>query len=255
MLNLIKMDMYRLMKIKALWIFLLLAAVTPFMELAIRSKSAEEGIQAGISLTTIMDGLFHYGIIMLSCSVLVSIFVNAEQRNGFIKNIAGQLPNRGALALSKIITAVFGTLLLMVCLLVCGIAAGVIFYGDGFTLGSVADLASLFGIQLLLHAAFSSLIVFFCLVTQSSAFSMTFGIIISSGIVSIAYLGVNKLVSMLGGRASGFDIGSYMLENNINAIHIGSTGMILTKALIVGAAFLLAAGASSMLLMKKRDIR
>ena len=92
----------------------------------------EGQILAGDLISTQLES----GILTLLCVIFAAIFFNGDQRNGFLKNIAGQYPNRGILVISKMTAAAVQILLMEI---VFAIATGVtaeIIWGEQFVLGS-----------------------------------------------------------------------------------------------------------------------
>ena len=68
----------------------------------------EGQILAGDLISTQLES----GILTLLCVIFAAIFFNGDQRNGFLKNIAGQYPNRGILVISKMTAAAVQILLM-----------------------------------------------------------------------------------------------------------------------------------------------
>ena len=85
-----------------------------------------------------------------------------------------------------------------------------IFYGNQFAIGSFSSLILLLGVQYFLHLGFACVIVFICVLTKSSAFTMASGILISFNIMSIVYSLVNKLIPFISSNAD-IDITIYLL--------------------------------------------
>lgn len=283
MLNLIRMDLYRLVKAKFIRVLLLCAAAVAVfcvaatkVDLNMLEKSAvtetaestEGGVAYGVTVDTnpewgkgkfgadeLMQSYVQGGILMMFCTVLASIFVSSEQKSGFIKNIAGQLPNRGMLALSKFAALAVGTLMIFVTFTVSTILSGWIAFGSQMTLGSVRVFLPFLGIQYLMHLAFGGLVMLAAILTQSTAFSMTAGMLYSTGITGLLYSGINKLIGWLIPGAKGFNIGTYMLDTNISRTGLEASSSQLGLALICSVIFAVISIWISMVILKKRDIR
>ncbi len=134
------------------------------------------------------------------------------------------------------------------------IASGYIFIGDQFTLGSGAELFKMLGTQYLLHLGFSALIMFLCMVTGSTAFSMAVGILGCSGLTSLLYNGINWVVQKIHSGLN-FDFGRYMLDTNVYAISGVSAANDVLRAVLVACIFAVLAVGFSALVMQKRDIK
>lgn len=284
MLNLIKMDIYRLLHAVSTWVMIgimvLIAVVCvgatradlnamsedpAYTEQAV--STAEDEVVYGIVMDTdpewingevpasqMLGLLLNSGILMIFCAVFVSLFVGAEHWSGYLKNIAGQLPYRGLLALSKFIAIAVEVLLMLAIYAVCCIASGYIFFGDQFTLGSVAGLFKMLGTQYLLHLGYSALIMFLCMVTGSTAFSMGVGILGCSGLTSLLYSGINWVIQKIHSGLN-FDFGRYMLDTNVYTISSASAANDILRAVLVACVFAVLAVEFSALVMQKRDIK
>lgn len=284
MLNLIKMDIYRLLHAVSTWVMMgimvLIAVVCvgatradlnamaedpAYTEQAV--STAEDEVVYGIVMDTdpewihgevpasqMLGLLLNSGILMIFCAIFVSLFVGAEHRSGYLKNIAGQLPYRGQLALSKFIAIAVEVLLMFAIYTVFCIASGYIFFGDQFTLGSVAGLFKMLGTQYLLHLGFSALIMFLCMVTGSTAFGMGVGILGCSGLTSLLYSGINWVIQKIHSGVN-FDFGRYMLDTNVYAISGASAANDILRAVLVACVFAVLAVGFSALVMQKRDIK
>lgn len=284
MLNLIKMDIYRLLHAVSTWVMMgimvLIAVVCvgatradlnamaedpAYTEQAV--STAEDEVVYGIVMETdpewingevpasqMLGLLLNSGILMIFCAVFVSLFVGAEHWSGYLKNIAGQLPYRGQLAMSKFIAIAVEVLLMFVIYAVFCIASGYIFFGDQFTLGSVSGLFKMLGTQYLLHLGYSALIMFLCMVTGSTAFSMGVGILGCSGLTSLLYSGINWVIQKIHSGVN-FDFGRYMLDTNVYAISSASAANDILRAVLVACIFAVLAVGFSALVMQKRDIK
>ena len=142
-------------------------------------------------------------------------------------------------------------------LLVFSLAAGVrekILWGGRFSLGSLTDMLPFLGAQYLLNLGIAALILFLCILTKSSAFSMTAGIVMVMGLFVPLYSIINRAVYEI--RPSwDFDISLYLPDGNIGLAGLHASSEILIRAAVVGVAFVIVCAAVSALIMKKRDVR
>ncbi len=95
---------------------------------------------------------------MLLVAIFMSLFVSAEQKNGFIKNIAGQQKFRGLLIGSKIVVAAVFVAVVFISTIIFMIATTLIVYEGNVTLGFDAEFFKAVGVQYLLHFALAMLI-------------------------------------------------------------------------------------------------
>ena len=235
MLNLIKMDLYRMFHSLSTWIIILFTAGMALFcvvmvqgdldamaddptyaqemeqeaasasdgnedrQIGLYSESDPEWIEGRIDAGEFISSQLQSGLLTLFVVIFAAIFANAEQKNGYVKNIAGQLTNRGTLALSKLAASAVQVFIM---LLVFSLAAGVmgkILWGGRFSLGSLTDMLPFLGAQYLLNLGIAALILFLCILTKSSAFSMTAGIVMVMGlfvpVYSIIYALPGTLIS------------------------------------------------------------
>lgn len=287
MFNLIKMEMHRLTHSTVTWITILFAILTAIFGIAMTDLDIQaaqnepptgliiqentdddsSGMLAGVYVTgnpewangkielgDLVGMELQSGLTSILCVIFVALFANADQKNGFIKNIAGQFPRRGQLVLSKFVAIAIHIFALLAVFSAISAVFGYIFWGDKVYLASILSLIKVFGVQYLLHLGLSTLMMFLTILTHSTAFGMTTGILICSGLTAFLYSGINRIVANL--RPSwDFDISNYMLESNMRLINVSAVSDILLRGAIVGIVFLIASLALAMITMKKRDVR
>lgn len=209
MLNLIKMDLYRMFNTLSTWIIILFTAGMAIFcvvmvqgdldamaedpayaqemeqeiesasdgnedrQLGLYAESDPEWIEGKIEAGEFISTQLQSGLFTLFVVIFAAIFANAEQKNGYIKNIAGQLPNRGVLALSKLTASAVQVFIMIMTFVLAAGVMGKILWGGRFYLGSLTDMLPFLRAQYLLNLGIAALILFFCILTKSSAFSMT----------------------------------------------------------------------------------
>ena len=282
MFNLIKMDMYRLLHSVSTWVVLIIAVATAVFSVAMtnldiqESQKAETSAVAEDTSSDVLVGIYvtgndewangkieldgvismevQSGLTAMLCVIFAALFANADQKNGYIKNIAGQFPRRGKLILSKFIAiAVQIFLILFVFVAVIAISS-FIFWGDRVVMESWMPLAKALGVQYLLHLGMAVLTMFLSVLTRSTAFSTTAGILICFGLTVYLYIGINKVVSNIK-PSWNFDINNYVLESNMKIIGTGTASNVLLRGAVVGIVFVVIFVALAMVAMEKRDVR
>ena len=134
MLNIIKMDLYRLVRSKSFYVMIICAVMMAVACVAMSSvarvrmvdTTIEEGeelheikIMRKINSSKQVNLLIYYQAFVEKCyllplvSIFVALFVNGENKSGYIKSVAVQLPGRGKLAISKVIIAAIQTAVIM----------------------------------------------------------------------------------------------------------------------------------------------
>ena len=296
MLNLIKMDLYRMFRSVSTWVILIftvgIAAFCVTManmdvdamaedpqyaqesaeeiaagnsasdtdmsnadrQIGIYAESDPAWVSGEIDAGELISTQMTSGMLTLLCVIFAAIFGSAEQKNGYIKNIAGQLPNRGVLAVSKLAVSAVQVFLMTVIFVVSTGVMGKLFWGERFAVGAVSDMLPFLGAQYLLNVGFAALIIFLCTLTKSSAFGMTAGILMVLGLSVPVYSLINRAVAELAPSWK-FDISRFMPDGNIWMAGIGSSSEVLIRAAAVGAAFAVICTALAMITVKKRDVR
>lgn len=194
-------------------------------------------------------------LLVVFIAIFVPLFVNAEQKRGYIKNIAGQIQRREMLALSKLPAVAVQVFLLFVVFTIANLVSVAIFFRGRLTLELTGALFRTLGVQYVLHAAWGCLIALLAMVTRSTAFAMTTGILLASGIVQMLMQYLNRMICSLLPSAEQFNLMRYTLNYATEAMAVQSTmrqiGGFLTLALVYIAASAVIAG----IVYRKRDVR
>lgn len=273
MFNLIKMDLRRLTRMKSFWIMIAVAALiagfgvfmTDYTRNLMSDLSTEsENFFVSIESQPWLKGRLNFTELInidaaglnlsLLCAIFVPIFVNGDQKNGYIKNLAGQLPNRGALVISKLVTAAVQVFVLFTVYFTTMAIAGKIFLGNDLYFGSFGILAKTIGIHYLLHVGFAAMVMALTIMIRSSGLGMTIGIICSTPLTVTLYNLINIPFHKCGISKS-FDIGDYAIEKCIQSVKPDMVGDDLVRVIIVGIAFLAVFTTVATVVMRKRDVK
>lgn len=200
-----------------------------------------------------MNENFKSRILLLLCVIFVPIFVHAEYKNGYIKNIAGQLPNRGVLASSKLVAVAVQVLILFAGYMFFSAIAGKIFFGDAIVFKNMGDLLRYTVLHYIMHLAVSYIVLMLTILARGSALPLTYGILCSTTFTALLYSGINMLVSVITGKNT-FDIGLYTPEMNVMYITADMTSGVLIRVLLVGGIYACVTAVLSIVIMKKRDV-
>ena len=280
MFNLIKMDTHRLLHSKSTWIIICFVIGLAIFSVTMTNTDIEfmkedpssatetiEGRPVGIYVEAQAkwaDGDIEIGsvvsvemrsqLLAILCIIFAAIFTNADYKNGYIKNIAGQFSRREQLVLSKFITIALQVFIMITVFTLAIIASGYALWGSEFYLGSFAELIKYLGVQYLLHLGVAALMMLLCILTRSTAFSMTSGILLCSGLAVPVYSLINKAVNEMKNGID-FDLNKYILDGNITMLTFDSSTDVTTRGIAVGVAFAVISLIFAMMIMKKRDIR
>lgn len=293
MYNLTKMEFYRLFKSISTWVILAVvvaaAVFSAFMtkldlDMMQGESSAEEffdnqnivqydeyneydesEVSLGIYVDTNYDWLENdvnvaeYTLIILQSgmhiiltAIFTAIFVHAENQNGYIKNIAGQVTFKGKLVLVKLPALLLFNIIMFVVAYFANMLFARIFIGS-IDFSITADTLKLIFIQLLLHFAFSCLIMLLTSVFKSKAIGITVGVIFASGVGMLLWSGVNAVVNRLFDNST-FDIGKYTIIQNVHLVGIGFDFNDAARIVLVGSLFVVTAAEIANLVANNRDI-
>ena len=282
MLNLIRMDMHRLVRTVSFWVMIVVAAaislfsvfMTEYEMDMIREGTqvptveteADVNINVGVYVDT--DSAWAYDdidftdvinvnlagqLMLILCAIFPPLFVNADHKHGYIKNIAGQLPHRGVFVVSKLVAVGFEVIVMMAVFLAASYVSGLAFWGERLVVGSAAELAKLLGVHLLLHFSFASVMTALTVLLRNGGFSMTIGILSATGIGQLLYNLANVILHKLG-VSEDFAVNNYFVDACIAQVSSELQSGELFRIVTVGAVFLLLSAAVSVIVMQKRDI-
>lgn len=284
MYNLIRMNVYRLTHSLSTWVLLFFTVFMAVFSMVMTNVDIEtmrregpeqaavgdastEEIQLGITVSSDpswVDGTIFMedvaavqiqsGILALLCVIFTAIFITAEQKSGYVKNIAGQFPGRIQLAAGKFFAMALQLLVMLLLFTLVTLLAGTLLWGDRFQLGDPLLFARFLGIQFLLHLGICSLVMLISTFTGSSAAGMTIGILLTCGLGSPVYSLINRGLEALR-IGSGFDISRCMAEINIHLAGVHAASDVLIQAVCVGIAFTAVSLFLTTWIIRKRDIR
>lgn len=280
MLNLVKMELYRLFRSASTWVMFLVTigmvvfavSMTKFdvsnMEPGQVSEQREIGTQISeeeisvnigiyaetmpewatgeIKFSDLLSTQIGSGLFLIVVSIFVTIFVCAEQKNGYIKNIAGQFPNRMVLVFSKTVAIGVQVLSMFLVLTTAMFVTGKICFGSSFVLDSAGEVLKVLGGQFVLHYAFAAFLLCLSLLFHSSALSMTIGILVSCKVTSLLYAVTDRF---------SVELTEYALEINVTRFAQGADGKETLVMLLSAAVIFIAAVCLATVVMQKRDVR
>lgn len=290
MLNIIKMDLYRLRRTKSLWMGLIITAVISFGMTALAAglmaliKAMMEMDPTAVGDIASMYAMFPFlawgetgidlsiivhmfsGILTLAMSAVISaVFINEEQTSGFGKNYLGQLPQKGTSALSKmIVTSIISVLVILVGTLASA-GAGALFFAKSITGLNAGNLALTMVLRLLMYLAINAIIVFVSLLTKSKSASMIIGVVFGIGASKIAYTTLTSGLNFLVGSV--LKLKDVTVPSISGLVPDGVEGMldanfllapdekIIIRTLIVAAVYIIGFSVASFFIVRKRDVK
>lgn len=267
MLNLIKMNMYRMRHAVSTWVIAIVTIVFAFMQFGslklllddpFNMFDAGEGAKmlgfATVGGENLVTTLLHNSNILIIAAVFVVLFANAEHKSGFDKNLIGITNHKWKHALARWISAVIGMTIFIVLGYAVLLSLCALFL-DAFSFGSAAAMLKSAGFLYLGMVTFSAIFFFFTTLFKSSAGGIVASLVISLGILNLIEqlldLAVNKIFSNPAYVPSDF-----FFDNAYMTFDASGAGM---KACVVFVAiclvYLVLSVGGSMLLQQKRDVR
>lgn len=241
--NLIRMDIYRMFRAKSFVVclttaFIVALAQTP-LEQALYSLASVLGSQvtppvreANFS-TILRDPLPMINGMMLFISV--ALFFYADIENGYIKNIAGQVPRKGYTALSKFIAVIPHNLIFML-VGVAGMLAGTVIFKRIIIDEATLDGLRVFLLKFLLAQGICAILLTVVSALGNKSLGMVLAVLMGLGLLRLAYLGIDMGLKQVFPNMS-FSISDYMPDQVLGQSNPDTLTALLV-ALVSGGIFL-----------------
>lgn len=281
MLNMIKMDLYRMFKTKSMYvIWIVLAAIllittslckTDYELLTEKDAMKQEqvteptvdNINVGMMVTlptepgekvTVFDIFFansqgkFYALFLVIFAVL---FSTADISSGYIKNIGGQVGNRGSLIFSRSIALSVFTVLTMTGAFLFQAAANCIVFGE-LEWGNTKAILSYFVAELALHYALVLICMAIAIILKNNVISMVIAVCLTMNVMTIVYGVVNSAIQKIG--IQNFQIYKYTITGKLSLLPMNPSGNECLAAFGVAMVFIVIMISVSSVVFQKRDI-
>lgn len=281
MLNIIKMDLYRMLKTKSMYvIWIVLAAIllittslckTDYELLnekdAMKQEQVTEptvdNINVGMMVTlptepgekvTVYDIFFAnsqgklYALLLVIFTVL---FSTADISSGYIKNIGGQVGNRGSLIFSRSIALSVFSVLTMTGAFLFQAAANCIVFGE-LEWGNTKAILSYFVTELALHYALVLICMAIAIILKNNVISMVIAVCLSMNVMTIVYGMINSAIQKIG--IQNFQIYKYTITGKLSLLPMNPSGNECLAAFGVAIVFIVMMISVSSVVFQKRDI-
>lgn len=283
MLNMIRMELYRMFKTKSLYvIWLVLAAgilfTTGLSADEMKTYTMEEkqemyeyatGQQKSDTVNLGMDvtvptkpgdtvsvfDLFYGNIkgkfLALFMVIFAVLYSTADMTSGFIKNIAGQVRDRRGLVFAKGVSLFVYTVLTMLIFTGIQTISNALFF-DELVFGPVKEFLQYAGIQTLLHFALLIIVMCIAIVLRNNVISMMLSVCLCMNVLVIFYSFLNNLIAKA--HIKNFHVLEYTVTGNISFLETNVTAKMAVTALAVSIAFVIVMIEVCSTVFKKRDI-
>lgn len=283
MLNMIRMELYRMFKTKSLYvIWLVLAAgilfTTGLSADEMKTYTMEEkqemyeyatGQQKSDTVNLGMDvtvptkpgdtvsvfDLFYGNIkgkfLALFMVIFAVLYSTADMTSGFIKNIAGQVRDRRGLVFAKGVSLFVYTVLTMLIFTGIQTISNALFF-DELVFGPVKEFLQYAGIQTLLHFALLIIVMCIAIVLRNNVISMMLSVCLCMNVLVIFYSFLDNLIAKA--HIKNFHVLEYTVTGNISFLETNVTAKMAVTALAVSIAFVIVMIEVCSTVFKKRDL-
>lgn len=259
--RLLRSEFYRLFKSISYGVSIIIIVAISIISSLLYEWTYRMTQQQGYSgiISSIPDGL-SYGIMNLSSSnslilmaIFITIFVTSEYSHGTMKNTISKGFQRYQIYLSKLITMLVATLLMLTFIFVSGVVTGSLIKGSIGNLSGeeIVQLLEILGLQFLLHAAFVAIFVLIANTIRNNG-----------GAIAINIVGIIIVFPLL------FQVLDLIFQNEIvlskysMKIHIASFGVItqlstevILRVVLLSVAYLILTTALGIFAFNKTDVK
>lgn len=280
MLNILKMDLYRMFKTKSLRIIWLIMSVliigttylayTEFKaEQPVYDESSETAVTEdepqnfGMDVTvptrpgedvTVFDMVFanlHGKFIALFVVIFAVMFATADITSGYIKSIGGQVRNRSQLIVSKALLLFLYTVLTIAVFILVQAVSNQIFFGY-MEWGDMTQFLQYTGTEILLHYALALICMTIAIIARNNVFSMIMSVLLCMNFMMILYSFIDKIIAKVG--VKDFELIEYTVTGRMSMLSMETTGKDIVGGVCIAAAFIIAMTVLCSTVFEKRDI-
>ena len=250
MRNIIRMDFYRLIssrsfKVSMFLVFIISLLSKPIYKFIITflnnitQQVAENGdssinvaeatinYPATVDFSTILCSPFGYTLLIVLCLICAIGFAYADIANGYIKNYAGQLSNKGYTVISKFTVIGFLNLFYLVAALI-GSTVGEMLVRKVVFDSDIPEGILTFFLKLLLMQSLCAILLFFTVGIKQKTAATVAGVVLGSGMLGLAYIGLNTAVHKI------FNVDSFNVNDYAPDSLLESSGkLVAVNALVV----------------------
>lgn len=271
MINVIKMDCYRMFRSRSTYYILIGLAIFLVFLISNTHKSlvdvqegrpvAEAVVGIGFDASLLADkmSLLQFFKVfagsksfILMLSIFSVLFINHEEASGFSKNIAGQVQKRGWLLISKFICQGIFIWLIFIVGIATTLMAGEMSY-DSIVVGNIGSLLQEVGLQFIFHLAFAGILLVIISLIRQPIISLLISILLCFGAFTFVYQGIDGIIQRVLAVPE-FTLTNYTMTGIIPSISLDSANGQIIKGIIIALIYCLATLALSVTIKNKRDL-
>lgn len=281
MLNMIRMELFRMFKTKSLYVIWMVMIACVFLTNSLSAEeiltfsmeekqemyeAAMDGEASGnlgmdVTLPTkpgadvsVFDGFYANvkgKFIALFMVIFTVLYATADITSGYVKNIAGQVRNRGNLIFAKAAALLLYVVLTMLLFIGVQTLSNAISY-QKLVMGPGKEFFQYAALQTLLHFALITVIMCVAVVLRNNVISMMISVCLCMNVLVMLYGVVDKAVTKIG--IQDFHIMDYTVSGKIVNLGMNAAPKTMGMAVMVGVVFIVVMLAISMTVFQKRDI-
>ena len=259
MINLLRMDLYRLKRSKSVYICLgILMAITVLAFSMIYLLATPQGRNYALKIglldnseteeaQAIVNGADSLDMFRETCmGIIITLFMCGDFQNGFIKNIMSLHRTRWKYIGSKLAAAgILNFFFLIVCFLFNSLMN--LLFHNMVSYAALADTLFYLALAWFINTAFSALVILTCILTRSTAAGVMTSLLLCGGIIQ-SFLGqITSLFHMDGWL-------KYTLYYNMSAAPSAYSGIGDLKGAVVGLVFMVFYAATAAFFITRQDI-
>lgn len=280
MFNIIKMDLYKMFKMRSFYVVNIIAMVSIAIMLLFVVVDADKTDLKGSNATTVYEDkdqnvklgvdvddsqllgteqnvltiyscFMSSGIYLFLSVIFTMIFALSENKNGYIKNIGGQVRHRWQLFVSKL-TAIF-IYIFMFDLILLVVQSVIWFIAKGnFGAGSFSEYITFIISQFLLQYVFVIVCTAIAIITKSRVFSMTAAVCLSFGMGKLACMGIDAGIYKLLNREVSLE--KYLITTKISTMLPNMDMAQIRNIIVFAAVYFIVSVFVGIISVEKRDM-
>lgn len=281
MLNMIRMELFRMFKTKSLYVIWMIMIACVFLTNSLSAEeiltfsmeekqemyeAAMDGEESGnlgmdVILPTkpgadvsVFDGFYANvkgKFIALFMVIFTVLYATADITSGYVKNIAGQVRNRGNLIFAKAAALLLYVVLTMLLFIGVQTLSNAISY-QKLVMGSGKEFFQYAAMQTLLHFALVMVIMCVAVVLRNNVISMMISVCVCMNVLIMLYGVVDQALEKLG--IHDFHMMDYTVSGKIVNLGMNAAPKTMGMVALVGIVFIVVMLAISMTVFQKRDI-
>lgn len=284
MLNVLKMDVYRLLHTKSSYVMAIVLVVMIFLTTVLVGSvedmpavdtdsvqissddtidSGDAANNVGINVTvptesgekiTVFDEFYGNAqgkALALLIVIFAVLFTTGDISSGYVKNTAGQVRHRWYLVVSKAVCLFVYTLFMLILTIVSQALANRLILGH-LEWGDGVIFLHYFLLQFLLHYALVLICMAIAIILKSNVLSMILGVCLCMNMMNIIYGLVDHLIYKI--TDNNFQMLKYTVTGKMGSLPMNPDGAAAVPAIIVAIAFIAAALLIQSFVFEKRDI-